>query len=72
MTEDPAVDEAAAAVLDADDAAQEATVGTVTPALNFFFLDSVRSNDRIFPHFTHKDALLFLSFVSFFLFGNHL
>lgn len=39
VTEDPAVDEAAAAVLDADDAAQEATVGTVTPAL-FFFFDS--------------------------------
>lgn len=37
VTEDPAVDEAAAAVLDADDAAQEATVGRVTPALNFFF-----------------------------------
>lgn len=37
VTEDPAVDEAAAAVLDADDAAQEAMVGTVTPALNFFF-----------------------------------
>lgn len=36
VTEDPAVDEAAAAVLDADDAAQEATVGTVTPALFFF------------------------------------
>lgn len=35
VTEDPAVDEAAAAVLDADDAAQEATVGTVTPALFF-------------------------------------
>ena len=40
VTEDPAADddEAAAAVLDAvDDAAQEATVGTVTPALFFFF-----------------------------------
>lgn len=39
VTEDPAVDEAAAAVLDADDAAQEATVGTVTPALIFLIVE---------------------------------